>query len=88
MTTQTQVGLVVVAVAAFLLATRFLLPAGFEKPQPRCREESLSTLEAWRMVAIPNYGPPPRNVVQVGDDLWACGDHEGRIRCYELEGCK
>lgn len=60
----------------------------FEKPKPHCREESLSTLEAWRMVAIPNYGPPPRNVVQVGESLWACGEHESRMRCYELEACR
>lgn len=64
-----QAALVIVLV---ILAV-FLVPfVGDEKRvKSHCREESLSTLEAWRMVAIPNYGPPPRNVVQVGEALWA-----------------
>lgn len=55
-----------------------------------CVEESLSTLEAWRLSEknLPAYGLPSRYVVSARGALWACGMPTDRVRCYRLTDCK
>ncbi len=87
----------IIALATFLVGGiigGFAFFQGAHHPEtPRCVEESLSTIEAWRMVASPVYGVPPRFIVRGvaspgSRGLYACGEHESRLRCYELTDCK